>query len=240
MEKEVWKSLNGVVENGDNYSVSTMGRVKITDSGRILKHNLNTRGYHSVALSLNATKKRYRVHRLVAAAFIPNPDEKPQVNHKDGNKDNNCESNLEWATSSENIKHAFATGLNDVKGENSCVNILTAKDVVEIKKLLRDGVVGKDIASKFGISRQSITQIKTGRQWSHIKVDGFVENSKRNPIGTSGINNANSKLSEDIVRKIREMHKTGKYTLSQISNEFGVPTGSLSNIIHRRTWKHVS
>lgn len=103
-----------------NYAVNEQGIVKslprkvtLYNGGsyetkeRILKPMLNHKGY--LVVDINGKVKL--VHRLVAQIFIPNPDNKPQVNHKDGNKQNNCVSNLEWMTSSENVKHAFDTGL---------------------------------------------------------------------------------------------------------------------------------
>lgn len=76
-------------------------------------------GYVYVCLFKNNRQKTFRVNRLVALMFIPNPENKPEVNHKDGNKLNNCVSNLEWNTTKENIEHAYRTGLN--KGRTKTV-----------------------------------------------------------------------------------------------------------------------
>jgi hypothetical protein len=81
-------------------------------NGRILKFTKDAAGYFSISLSLNGKIKTYRIHRLVALAFLPNPENKKTVNHKDGNKENNNECNLEWATYLENNTHANQTGLN--------------------------------------------------------------------------------------------------------------------------------
>ena len=81
---------------------------------KILKTSKTSVGYLTVSLCKNGKKKSFRVNRLVAIAFIDNPDNKPQVNHKDGNKENNTVDNLEWCTCSENQIHAFKTGLNKV------------------------------------------------------------------------------------------------------------------------------
>lgn len=82
-------------------------------SGKILKKVLNPYGYYCVTIKLlDGTQKVMSVHKLIAKTFIPNPDNKPQINHIDGNKLNNKVSNLEWCTVKENIQHAYKTGLN--------------------------------------------------------------------------------------------------------------------------------
>lgn len=91
------------------YQISNLGNVK--GKKCILKQFVNQRGYFAVSLSKEDKRTSYRVHRLVANAFIPNPDNKPQVNHIDGDKSNNKAENLEWLTQSENMKHAFRIGL---------------------------------------------------------------------------------------------------------------------------------
>ena len=91
------------------YSIDTDGRV--VGKYGLLKPMVTRKGYHMVALYLNGKRYYKSVARLVAQAFIPNPDNKPEVNHKDGNKDNNCMDNLEWMTTRENIHHAMDNGL---------------------------------------------------------------------------------------------------------------------------------
>lgn len=111
---EQWK----VIEAAPNYLISNKGQIKsIARNGRperILNTHVRTRdGYEELSLCLGSRSnvKKYKVHRLVAETFIPNPDNKLEVNHKDGNKSNNNLDNLEWVTRSENAKHAFQTGL---------------------------------------------------------------------------------------------------------------------------------
>lgn len=99
------------IEGYPKYGVSRDGR--IVNSRNHEKALQNSRdGYIVVNLYCNGKESKKRVHRLVAETYIPNPDNKPDVNHKDGNKHNNSVSNLEWTTKSENMIHAYQTGLN--------------------------------------------------------------------------------------------------------------------------------
>ena len=100
MEEELWKPI----ESFENYEVSTLGRVKNTTTDKILKLNSKC-GYLCISLVNSSGKKAFKSHRLVALAFIPNPENKSDVNHMDKNKHNNNISNLEWNTRAENNLH---------------------------------------------------------------------------------------------------------------------------------------
>lgn len=116
--EEIWKAIK---DYEGLYEISNLGRIKSLKRIEKFYHNNNDKilirskcsnGYLKIVLSKNNLHKNYMIHRLVAEAFIPNPENKPTVNHKDGNKQNNCVDNLEWATYSENIQHAYNLGLN--------------------------------------------------------------------------------------------------------------------------------
>lgn len=99
---EIWKDIDGYE---GLYQVSNLGRVKRVNTGRVLKGVKDRKGYLIVNLCKNGSQSTKKIHRLVAQAFISNPESKPQVNHIDENKTNNMVSNLEWMTSTENNNH---------------------------------------------------------------------------------------------------------------------------------------
>jgi hypothetical protein len=120
-------------------------------------------GYYAIWLeNTNGVLKKIKVHRLVAFAFIPNPENKPQVNHIDGHKKNNHVSNLEWCTDRENKIHGHQTGLYKTKrGEDNHRAKLSNKQVLEIKAMLLLGRRQKEIASIFGVAANTISLINT-------------------------------------------------------------------------------
>ena len=103
----------------ERYSVSSEGRIRNNETGMILTPIKMPKGYTKVNLHYGGERKGYQVHRLVAMAFIPNPENKPQVNHKNGVKDDNRVTNLEWVTGEENLRHAYETGLQRHKDDRN-------------------------------------------------------------------------------------------------------------------------
>lgn len=99
------------IKGYENYAITETGEVFNTDTNRALKGSIGEGGYKYYRLSKDGKKKMFYAHRLVAEAFLDNPKNLPVVNHKDGNKLNNCIKNLEWVSYSENSKHAHASNL---------------------------------------------------------------------------------------------------------------------------------
>ena len=114
---EVWRSI----ENYDNYAVSSFGRVKNTKTGKILKEgSVDSHGYCLVGIYEDRVKKTHKIHRLVACAFIDNPDDKECVDHKNNNRTNNHISNLRWATNKENSQNSKLSIKNTSKVKGVC------------------------------------------------------------------------------------------------------------------------
>lgn len=154
-----------------NYEVSKYGDVRNKQTGKILKQNLKKDNYLEVSISMGSGQnvKHCLVHRLVAEAFIPNPESKPQVNHKDGNTTNNQVTNLEWVTNQENITHSIITGLkpND-RGENSCNSKMTKEQVQWCRDVYkpRDKEFGcRALAKMFNVSKSTMSYILTNKTY---------------------------------------------------------------------------
>lgn len=172
--KERWmdvKNYEGI------YQISNLGRLRrlpVIGRRRNSKSisypngSLNPKGYLKHKLySLDGTSRTFSAHVLVASAFIPNHDDKPQVNHMDGNKLNNQTSNLEWCTNAENAAHANTTGLVDNKGEKSGkakYDESTIRKVIETKGELTN----RYWAENMGTPISYIKSIRNGRRWRHI------------------------------------------------------------------------
>jgi hypothetical protein len=109
---EIWKELNYNGESYPTYEVSTEGKIRNKETRHVRLTHIDRRGYECVTIYVACEngKKQYtsiKLHRAVACTFIPNPENKETVNHKDGNKLNNCVSNLEWNTTQENHDHSM-------------------------------------------------------------------------------------------------------------------------------------
>ena len=169
---ERWMPVSGY---GGTYEVSDHGRVRSLDHvdargrlrfGRML--HFGGDDYRLVILCHLGHRKMMKVHRLVALAFVQNPDGKPHVNHKDCDTKNNHHSNLEWVTNLENMRHAWRNGLRrNCHGENHCRAKLKTEQVAEIMWLV-DSMSERKIAKRYGVSRGAIKRIKSGRGWKHV------------------------------------------------------------------------
>lgn len=110
----------------DGYSISNLGNVYSNKKNKHLKKQTNYKGYHFIGLMVNGKNKKYYVHRLVAMAFIPNTEKKPQVNHKNGIKTDNTIDNLEWMTNIENKQHAVKNKLTNL----GCTTLMKKNKIV--------------------------------------------------------------------------------------------------------------
>jgi hypothetical protein len=172
--EEVWRKITGFEEN---YEISNFGKIKSLVRKRALKESIRKNyidrdGYHQISLWKDGKGKFCKVHRLVAQAFIPNPENKPQINHINGIKNDNRVENLEWATDFQNKVHASENNLTPIlfkKGESHPNSKLTEKDVISIRSREYTGY-GHDtkLAKEFKVKTSTIRQIRVRDYWKHI------------------------------------------------------------------------
>jgi hypothetical protein len=179
-KEEIWKDVYGYERY---YQASNLGNIKSEDMvvphwrggkmvkrGRILrncKRSSSPASYLVVMLCVNQVKKTVSVHRVIAEAFIPNPENKPQVNHINGIKNDNRVENLEWVTGTENQIHAVKTGLKN-SGNNLWNGKFSKDDIEKIKKLKNDGILQYKIAEIMGVAAGTISCILYGKTYRYI------------------------------------------------------------------------
>ncbi len=175
---EIWKDIPGYE---GRYCASNLGNVKSLDwfyyskgagkipykinhYGKLLKQSISPYGYYYVGLHINSKQYGNLIHRLIALAFIPNPKNKPQINHIDGNKANNHVNNLEWCTQSENMQHSYKIGLNRMDNDYNNNSKLNSFQVRVIRKA--EGLKQYELAKIFNVTNSSISQIINNKIWT--------------------------------------------------------------------------
>ena len=181
--EEIWKDIKGYE---GHYQISNFGRVKSLARIRFKKskpYNISipekilspgpcgnrakTR-YKLVNLYKNGQKTMKKVHQLVAVHFIPNPENKPHINHKDADRGNNCICNLEWCTTKENAIHAYNIG-SQKRGEKRSDSKLTEKDVIYIRESYRIKIkTPMKLAHELNVSCSCIWNVLYRKSWTHI------------------------------------------------------------------------
>jgi hypothetical protein len=169
---EIWKE----VKEYPDYEVSNLGRVKslarINLRGfkmkeRIISGGLNGGGYNQIPMRNNGIRKNVLAHRLVTKAFIPNIENKPDVNHKNGIKTDNRLENLEWSTTQENVIHAYKNGFCSSKvGVDNGRALLNESQVIEIRSIRNKRV--SEIAIEYKVSWNCVSNIIKRKSWTHI------------------------------------------------------------------------
>lgn len=175
-EEEIWKRFNDILEVSNHGRIRTIERViqgvgfARSKTKRTIKSKLREIQYQHAYPSIRDRKQFFRVHRMVALMFIPNPENKPEVNHIDGNKLNFYYKNLEWSTRKENMEHAVLNGLvaDSPKGTNHWNNKLDETQVKTIRKCLNDGMTQQKLADYFKVHRTCISAIACKYHWAHL------------------------------------------------------------------------
>lgn len=170
--------------NGEptKYLIYSDGRVFSEFTNKFLKPFLNRRGYCLIDINHNGRCQTVQVHRLIAKAFIPNPNNLETVNHKNGIKTDNSVENLEWMSNLDNIRHAWKTGLAKPRyGEENPANVYSEEQIHDVCKFLEMGLLSnKMISDLTGVSVDTIVDVKYRNKWKQIS--GQYAFSKVSPM----------------------------------------------------------
>ncbi len=159
-----WKEVHGF----EDYSISCQGNIFSKKAGKELKPFKNHNGYLRISLR-GSTRKNLYVHRLVGGAFLVKKEGMEEINHLDGNKLNNSVTNLEWCTPSQNVQHAYSTGITKpAKGILHHNSKLDPEKVKHIRVLRGNGMTLKSIGDKFGISFSHVRKIVSKGSWREV------------------------------------------------------------------------
>lgn len=205
-----------------DYAITTEGEVVSYKKGKrhILKQRTNHifQSYMCVTPYINGKRVVRIVHRLVAEAFIPNPENKPQVNHINGIKTDNRVENLEWVTDSENKRHAFATGLNGAGEKHWCAK-LTNEQVVFIRNN-PNNLTQAELAEMFGVNVTKISAVQRGK--SYTNAGGNIRQPQKH------------RVPDEIREEVRRLYRKGVRGCDcpSLSKKFGIPKTTIFRIIH--------
>lgn len=246
-ELEIWKPVLGYE---DSYEVSNLGKLRSRDrfnsrgyklKGKLLSQHYSHKGYIIVALCKDNARATTSIHRLMAQAFIPNPDNKSQINHLNGIKDDNRLENIEWATQEENMRHAYDTGLKTFPvGELNSNTTLSEEDVANIIDEYNKGKTLPQMSEEKQISLSILRGIIYGKSWTHHS-DSITKRDDR--ANWTKEHSKNSILSKFANKTGRAIITVGQYTIDgkelarfrsikQAADITGVPKVSISAVIH--------
>lgn len=153
------------------YTVYEDGVVVSPKTGRPMNPCDNGRGYLITAIRINGKSRTKAIHRIVAEAFIPNPEELSDVDHIDGDKRNNHVSNLRWVTHGDNIKHCYTLQNRSATGENNARCKTKESQVRDICKLILKGIGPTEISKRTGVALHIVGAIKSGKNWRTVSKD---------------------------------------------------------------------
>jgi predicted XRE-type DNA-binding protein len=227
MSEEIWKPLPGWEEY---YLISNKGRVRRYS---LLKNRVTSWGYEIVSPTTPDKKQSVvMIHRAVLEAFIgPAPSPKHVGNHINGIKTDNRLENLEWVTQSENVRHAYSTGLKKrYHGRTNKSAVLSEEQVSEILRLIAERIPQKEIAQKFGVSRKLVSDIGLGKRWPHVQRPTNISAKKKH--GAEVFTDAE-------VVEIKGLLNQKTMSKRAIARLYGVDEGTIRAIASGKTWNHI-
>lgn len=228
---EQWK----IVKQNPKYEVSNLGRVRNVKTREFKSTSLNKEGYVRVSLWDDGKSTSVAVHRLVAEAFIENPENKPLVNHKDSVRHNNMYFNLEWVTHSENAKHMVQQGNhNDFRGTKNPRAKFSESQIIAIRNDTRTDEV---IAKSYNIRPSTITNIKNGTRYK--EVGGPIRPKWDKSKQVRGEKSGTAAITDNIAKQIKyELFPSGM-SQADIARKFNITKNVVYRVVRNISYTHV-
>jgi DNA-binding NarL/FixJ family response regulator len=205
-----------------NYAITEDGKVFSFLSKRFLKSSETISKNKVITLRVNLFNedgpRTIETYKLVANAFIPNPDNLPVINHKDGDRRNNCVANLEWCTQEHNMRHAVKTGLLKTRS-------LTEETAHKILEMMEEGYRNIDIAEISGIDYKIIAKIRQGENYRPLWEQYDIP-SKKQTVSVSKVTNIKKLLNEGV-------------TVEKIAKTLNVSRNLIKDIRDGRRFAHI-
>ena len=207
--------------NLTNYYITEDGKVfSLVHGQKELKTRVNKTGYEDIKI----LGKNYKIHRLVADAFIPNPNNLPQVNHIDGNKLNNHSSNLEWCNNSQNQKHAWDNNLQIKRHAVNCLFTQEQADYIR-KEYISTNTSQRKLAAKYSVSKTTIQDLLNGKYYNLDKASKPLVKNKSKRLFT-----------QEEANYIRILYNEQGISCSKIAKTFNVDHKTIRKIITYKTY----
>lgn len=191
------------IKGSRTYEINKEGQIRRIATKEIVQPVLTNSGYLRVS--------KHRIHRTLAETFIPNLENKPEVNHIDGNRLNNSLDNLEWVTSSENTEHMLKTGRGNIKIKRS--------DIPKIVEQYNNRVSRQELAKQYGVTPKAITNVLKGEVASHIERPNLKRSTKY-------------KLTLVEEQKIKQEYLEGNITQEQLAKKYKVGRTTIGRILY--------
>lgn len=209
------------------FQINRLGEVKNKITGRILTNNISNNGYYNTGTTVDGVYKTIYIHRSLALTFIPNPQNKPQINHIDGVKTNNSLDNLEWVTSQENAEHAVKMGLrNPSKGEDHYYQKYPEDTIHSICKDIQNGIKNSEIMKKYNVPRWIPSELRLGKKWKHITSQYNLQRSNRKT------------LEDSVLKEICELLISSDKSYKEIAEQFELKVYTIQRIAQKKIYKN--
>lgn len=246
---EIWKDITGLEGSYKVSSTGLMMHFYKNKRWKIVRPFTERTGYSVARLWLgDGTRKGVRVHRLVAKAFIPNPNNYEEINHKNGIKTDNRVENLEWCDRKYNAGYINVLNPDANQGENNPMAKYTNKQILEVYNLAWERELSyQQIADMFGMTKQEVPMIKFGKIWGHVTKHKLNKGNtinlkpcKRQFGNRNGEMCSQAKLTNEQVLEIYKLSHDPGTSAIKIGKRYSISPSNVYSIKNGYTWTHIT